>query len=132
MRDIKFRVWNGNRMEKVREIHFSDDPIYSKVSGNISAWHPIKRIMQFTGLHDKNGKEIYEGDILKCDIGGFEHLAYVIYQYGHFRIRKIEYDRIDENGLIEFDLSWDHPYLLKVDNNEVIGNIYKNPEFWEN
>jgi uncharacterized phage protein (TIGR01671 family) len=79
-------------------------------------------LMQFTGLHDKNGKEIYEGDILKLQYPvnyGFAG------KYNHEIIVTILFD----NGSFWFkgdgytDCNW-HFY----NEYEVIGNIYENPE----
>lgn len=63
MREIKFRAWNGDAME------YGGFSVHAS-SGQIIAAPFITRVtkdaplMQFTGLHDKNGKEIYEGDRL--------------------------------------------------------------------
>ena len=67
-------------------------------------------LLQFTGLFDKNGKEIYDGDIVRNFNGVFE----VVFEFGSFVVF--------ENGK-RFDLllSW-HREL------EIIGNIYKNSE----
>ena len=61
MRVIKFRVWDGENM-------ISPDTIDRH---GVARWitdsipNMSKKLMQFTGLHDKNGKEIYEGDIIQ-------------------------------------------------------------------
>jgi len=61
MREIKFRAWHNGKMiqgvgvyEGTAIIDINEDSPY--------LW--TAEVMQFTGLHDKNGKEIYEGDIL--------------------------------------------------------------------
>ncbi len=72
--------------------------------------------MQFTGLLDKNGKEIYEGDILKDNIDG-----YVVVREmtgGHFTWKST---LSGIGGIFPFDYN-------QKNNCEVIGNIYENPE----
>ena len=77
-------------------------------------------IGQFTGLKDKNGKEIYEGDIVKIKSNPLDMTGYIIYD---------EYDlafelRDDENESQE--CLWYQEQEL-----EVIGNIYDNPDLLE-
>ena len=75
-----------------------------------------KTISQFTGLHDKNGKEIYEGDILKT--------------FPIISSDKIAYDSF--NVVVRFtSSSWIANGVLGIKQSEIseiIGNIYKNPE----
>lgn len=63
MREIKFRAWDGEQMHH-------DWMIFSEEAGEVTARQLAKKasvVMQFTGLRDKNGREIYEGDILESE-----------------------------------------------------------------
>ena len=66
--------------------------------------------MQFTGLKDKNGKEIYEGDVVRYSANKEEHISEVVYIESFFGVEK-------HTGI----LSSFYPI-------EIIGNIYENPE----
>ena len=84
-------------------------------------------IGQFTGLHDKNGKEIYEGDILICigqreDNMGQKYYRKVLFNNGSFGMKIPEYNCTSSlcNHVVNGNLNW-----------EVIGNIYDNPELLE-
>lgn len=82
-------------------------------------------IMQSTGLKDKNGKEIYEGDIIKCSDGHDYYFGVVAYDkdYGNFGV--IE-DNDEDVSSFCFLFEW-----KKVEELEVIGNIYENKELFE-
>lgn len=69
---------------------------------------------QFTGLHDKNGKEIYEGDIVKSFFVDTDEAGNEIYKY---YIIEVKYDEV----LCSYKID-------KFMNLEVIGNIYENKE----
>ena len=106
MRTIKFRAWNPelNKMSKP----FSFGQILNFWDTNFKSLEPNKEIvMQFTGLHDKNGKEIYEGDIVTDGVGKY----------------KIVYD---------LKLAGYQPYCIFRDEPEnyceVIGNVFENAD----
>lgn len=77
----------------------------------------IKTIGQFTGLHDKNGREIYEGDIIKYKDSRGKHIEKVIFDKGCFYA-----------GIHNGSSTRVAPKLINTRISEVIGNIYDNPE----
>lgn len=128
-RVIKFRAWDGRKM------HF-DGPLL-KVTGNAlmlldphikdDRWIDLKKdciFMQFTGLHDKNGKEIYEGDIVMC------------YDWGYYKeesnrtvicVSTVEWCKGEAAWTLSPDPTDGDRYdLFRI--LDVIGNIHENPE----
>jgi uncharacterized phage protein (TIGR01671 family) len=77
----------------------------------------LLEIMQFTGLHDKNGKEIYEGDILRTDAEK-EYISAVAYEQAGFKV-----DSYSDKDVCEHLEN-----IAPHHSAEVIGNIYENPE----
>ena len=76
-------------------------------------------LMQYTGLKDKNGKEIYEGDIIKSIANGYRYV--VVFRNGIFRMKSIgSYMDIATVGFTKHE-----PFVI-------IGNIFENPELLEN
>ena len=121
MRKIKFKAWHKEKkiMGEVlgidilhKEMFFSNEDVdcYEHTD-----FKDIE-LMQYTGLKDKNNKEIYEGDILSD--GNNEKPYKVIFENGSFRA-EFEGD-FEEHS---FDL-----IDVVTQGCEVVGNIYKNPE----
>lgn len=120
MREIKFRAF----YEFGKEMIYWDE-VKNWICLQLNENDPDFHLMQYTGLKDKNGKEIYEGDIVKC-----EHAI------SEICFGKIGYDG-SFNGMTGFYLkSWysddrdfmELYYNFEPDNIEVIGNIYEHPE----
>lgn len=123
-RKIKFRAWDNvnNQMLDVQELNFEDCFYggYTTVRTTMySDYFDIREIpiMQYTGLHDKNGKEIYEGDIVKYRDSTGQHIEKVIFDKGCFYA-----------GMHCGSSTGVAPKLINTRITEVIGNIYDNPE----
>jgi hypothetical protein len=110
MREIKFRAWD----EKDRIMHYGGFSIHA--TGKIEPLeglgpeNPI--VMQFTGLKDKNGKEIWEGDIIKTAAGYLNSDPVVTFSDGDWSYSYWKNELCDDPAE-----SW-----------EVIGNIHENPD----
>lgn len=141
MREIKFRVWlrrQGNNdkeyfiMEDV-DFYFFEEWGY-RTSGEVEeAGH---KLMQYTGLKDKNGEGIYEGDILQDTGYGAEGALPGVVMFGDWDNGQ-EGDENDRGiGWFTEDSSGYRRSLLDFvlfDNEiRVIGNIYENPELLSN
>lgn len=109
MREFKFRAWYKKEkimLNVIGEVYSECFPYDFTKSKNLV-------LMQYTGLKDMNGKEIYDGDILSND----ERYYIVSFYNGSFRA---EY----ADGFEEYSLD-----LIDVAHCcEIVGNIYENPE----
>jgi uncharacterized phage protein (TIGR01671 family) len=110
MREIKFRIWNfaakkfdNSKLNWLRIV----DGRYFYGNADMTGY-PIL-LMQYTGLHDKNGKEIYEGDVVGWNFDGTDRHGIVEWQGNGFWV-STEGGKYMPNTCI------------------VIGNIYENPE----
>jgi uncharacterized phage protein (TIGR01671 family) len=145
MREIKFRAWDKRR----GKFQWGISNICLTLGGNLM-WQSGFNVpdilsseeandyilMQFTGLHDKNGKEIYEGDIVQWNkpVGSKAEVKFGLWDNGEL------YEAREEG--YGWYCTFDYTYLtrrgkehkrtqtqsLHNQNIEVIGNIYENPE----
>ncbi len=130
MREIKFRVWNGGEMLENEDLclirHSTDNTMFPLKLDAIGAYGiecskiitEKKILMQYTGLKDKNGKEIYEGDILRSWDNDLYEVESCI---GGFQLQT--YKELKNGGAVKGSV-----YIFSAinkENCEVIGNIYE-------
>lgn len=123
MREVKFRAmlsdkyyahprmvpW-GDLLESFDALHIFDEDCMT--------------LMQYTGLHDKNGREVYEGDIVKNEYGDVD-----VVQYGTQDHEEDYGDRFVYQGW-NIQIGSGYPDAVMIEYT-VIGNIYDNPELME-
>ncbi len=125
MREIKFRAWD-TQLKRMYEnyANVSGYGVHCEIARPVETQSEQHIVMQYTGLLDKNGKEIYEGDIINLLPDGYvSELATVEWdtEKASFIYRRIsELELVNKQGIY---VNWE-PI-------EVIGNIYENPELLE-
>lgn len=118
MREIKFRAWDGKRMIKIFAHIGKNGRMYT-----IHHWgeEPKYEVMQYTGLKDKNGKQIYEGDVV---LGKFNLDEVEDYIY----LTLTEEEKKTQSKLFHIEDIF-YPYTNPIPEDlEIIGNVYENPE----
>lgn len=121
MREIKFRAWDKSD----KKLKYSDDysglGLFFELKEYREEYGVKYELMQFTGLKDKNSKEIYEGDIVRVEVP-FEDCSDFYTVSVKYKLEKAEF-------------VFQHPigtqFKMQPEKLEVIGNIYENPELLE-
>lgn len=123
----KFRAWDKVECMMITTSDYEDlSDLFCFLKADADTGY-ISEPMQSTGLVDMYDKEIFEGDVVRFSIAdGFDfvvdEIGLVAYQSGAFRVF---------NGLDEYLIN-DNEYLIDdIDEIEVIGNVYENPELLE-
>lgn len=125
-REIKFRAWDGEKywyniapspfpsptLDICKKITDYDPEYYNMVD----IIEGVEAIEQYTGLKDKNGKEVYEGDILQIDDHILGDFVVVWHNFGWKIKRSVGYESLS---------------VHKSEDCTVIGNIHENPELLE-
>lgn len=168
MRELQFRAWDKQKRQMFRVVNLTLDAQFDDGIGWVEAYpfdeyyqsenHSLPRhlklghgteegmvsVMQYTGLKDKNEKDIYEGDIIRILYTDWP--SQPAEKNGHYVMTLEEYkDSISKIGYVEYsspefvliiESKWKdeitrHQYSLlggKHGQKTVIGNIYENPE----
>ena len=125
MREIKFRAWDSAKkiMRSVANIYTHSHSVFVLVreaAGGPPELIRTECLMQYIGVKDKNGVEIYEGDVIRGHTGRYQVDCVVRWSSGNC-------------GFIAVPTITERTYLClnpgSTKSYEVIGNIYENPEF---
>ena len=120
----KYRMWNRitSKLHRVDGLYFDNKEVQYIDEVGILRFIKFENtiLMQSTGLHDKNGKEVFVGDIIKCT-RGCPHEVYLEKEYGGTYM----------GGMPAIYLKGIREGYAWTGAEEILGNIYENPELLE-
>ena len=139
MREIKFRAWDGEKMSSSFTLK---QALYRTDTWDDFGENWDGTFMQYTGIKDKNDKEIYEGDVLgvyldeipPMDNDTKKELHGVMVNPSIIHGREAQWKYYQVRDMISLHLNnQDYgPFSIDLDSYEIIGNIYENPELLTN
>jgi uncharacterized phage protein (TIGR01671 family) len=131
MREIKFRAWRENKMHfNITKAHYEHNAM-SGHGGDLwdfNEWLKWSKVMQYTGLKDKNGVEIYEGDILEWgmshdQVNPFPKLRFVEFYEPQLIYKAVEVGDLPVNVEYLYEAAPKSTRWCRV-----VGNIFENPQ----
>lgn len=138
-REIKFRAWGSDNGATPEMIDIIEGDYYN--ASRLIGWYNAGKnwvIMQYTGLKDKHGEEIYEGDIVMGHFGDEDDYDFptpnvymvgeVYWDYVGFSFKVVAGDP-HRVGMVNYFPFYDGSDFFT--DMEVVGNIYENPELLE-
>lgn len=127
----KYRMWNEiiSRLHSVDGLYFDREVVQYKDEVGVSRFIKFKNttLMQSTGLFDKNGKEIFEGDIVTD--GEFARIVQYHQTLGFYMFDEEGNERFFSDSATLEDFEEDAKIVSEI--LEIIGNVYENPELLE-
>ena len=116
MKELKFRAWDGKKMiEDVIPVSETDVVELFEYEHQVTE---VEAVEQYTGLTDKNGKEIYEGDVV--NIQGIKY--YVDFEHGGFWFN-------NDNRKWKANRPFTH--FQEINDAEVVGNVHESADLLE-